>query len=219
MGKISDTQKNNEAQRLARIESLVRDFCGAHLGDEYETYCLKLFGTLARKRKINIRRGKEEIWAASIIYVIARLNFLFDKDNEDSITADIVCNFFGAKKSTIGTKATQIEKACNLSIGQEGYCTKEITDSFTFYQSPEGFIFPKSALQETEIVLEIADEKESEEIRRAIQEQEELKAQKLIEKKRKRTEINRKIAEDKKKKKEKEIESRFGKQLSLFGDS
>ena len=111
MGKAPDTQKSAEAQRLARIESLVRGFCGVHLDDEHETYCLKLFGTLCRKRKIDIRRGKEEIWAASIIYVIARLNFLFDKDNENSITADMVCNFFDAKKSTIGNKATQIEKA------------------------------------------------------------------------------------------------------------
>jgi len=202
MGKISDAQKNGEAQRLSKIESLVRDFCGVHLDDEYETYCLKLFGTLCRKRKINIRRGKEEIWAASIIYVIARLNFLFDKDNENAITADTVCNFFGAKKSTIGNKATQIEKACNLSLGEEGYCTKEISDSFTFYQSPEGFIFPKSILQKRETILEIADEKESEELRQFAQKQEEPKEQRRIEKK----------------KKEKEIENTIGKQLSLFDD-
>jgi hypothetical protein len=42
--------------------------------------------------------GKIEIWAASIIYTIARLNFLFDKANGVYITPDIICDFFNTKK-------------------------------------------------------------------------------------------------------------------------
>ncbi len=78
MGKNSD-KNNADTEKLSRIESLIRAFCKEHLNDEYEEYCMKLFDTLSRKRKINIRRGKEEIWAASIVYTVARLNFLFDK--------------------------------------------------------------------------------------------------------------------------------------------
>jgi len=62
------------------------------------------------------------------------------------ITSDIICDFFEAKKSTVGNKATQIEKACNLGIGAEGYCSKEITDSFSFFKTTEGFILPKSMI-------------------------------------------------------------------------
>ena len=80
-------------------------------------------------------RSPSEQWAASIIYVIARLNFLFDPENEYFITADDICNFFNTKKSTTGNKATQIEKLCNLSMGAEGYCSEAIRDNFTFYET------------------------------------------------------------------------------------
>ena len=82
---------------------------------------------LGRKRKIDITRGKKEIWSASIIHTIARLNFLFDKQNENYITADTICDFFDTKKTTVGNKATQIEKECKLRMGAEGYCSKEIS--------------------------------------------------------------------------------------------
>jgi hypothetical protein len=39
-------------------------------------YALKLCGKLRRKRTLSIIRGKKEIWSASIVYVIARLDVL-----------------------------------------------------------------------------------------------------------------------------------------------
>ncbi|MCJ7772671.1 MAG: DUF6398 domain-containing protein, partial [Desulfobacterales bacterium] len=116
-------EKAKKDERLKEIKELVVSFCVECLNEELQSYALKLFDTLNRKRKISITNGKKEIWAASIIYVIARLNFLFDSENELFLSADTICDFFGTKKSTIGNKATQIEKACNLGIGAQGYCS------------------------------------------------------------------------------------------------
>jgi glycine cleavage system protein P-like pyridoxal-binding family len=149
---------------------------------------------------MNILRGKKEIWAASIIYVIARLNFLFDKENEKYITADTICNFFNTKKSTIGNKATQIEDACNLTIGAEGYCSKQITDSFSFYQTPEGLVIPKSMVVNRELIIELAEGEEAEELEKFVENQRNMMEQELKENKERRAEINRKIAEKKKNK-------------------
>ncbi|MBW1911477.1 MAG: hypothetical protein JRJ11_18370, partial [Deltaproteobacteria bacterium] len=154
---------------------------------------------------------KKEIWAASIIYVIARLNFLFDSENELFLSADTICDFFGTKKSTVGNKATQIEKACSLGIGAEGFCSPEISDSVTLVELSNGLIIPKSMLPDFEIVYELADEEESREMEKFIAEQERLKEREAAEKKERRTEINRKIAEAKKKKKKEQ-----DKQISLF---
>ena len=90
---------------------------------------------LGRKRIVSITRGRKEIWAAAIVYVIARLNFLFDMKNEFFLSADTICDFFGAKKSTVGSKASQIEKICNLGLGAEGFCSPDISDtlSILFY--------------------------------------------------------------------------------------
>lgn len=180
---------------------MLHGFCEKYLNEELESYAVKLCEKLGRKRKINILLGKKEIWAASIIYVIARLNFLFDKANENYLTADTICSFYNTRKSTVGNKATQIEKACNLSIGAEGYCSKEITDSFSFYRTPEGFILPKYMIDDREIVIEIADGKDAEEIDKFVEDQQKIEQQKEVEKRERKAEINRKLSEQKRKKK------------------
>ena len=114
-------------QRLEQIMELVKGFCEAHLNEELTGYALKLWETLGRKRKISLARGGKEIWAAAIVYVIARLNFLFDRDNAFYLLPDTICDFFGTKKSTTGNKASQIEKTCNLRMGAKGFCSPDIT--------------------------------------------------------------------------------------------
>ena len=203
--------KSDKKKRLGEIKELINGFCKKYLNKELEGYAIKLCDKLGRKRKIDILRGKKEIWAASIVNVIARLNFLFDKNNEISITVETINNFFTTKKRTIGSKATQIEKDCSLIYGALGYCSKEITDSFTYYQTPEGFIIPRKMIDDGEIIIEIATDKEAEEIKKYSENQRLLKEQKIKEKKEKRIEINRAIAE--KKKKEKDDNDR---QLTLF---
>ncbi|MCG2718704.1 MAG: DUF6398 domain-containing protein, partial [Nanoarchaeota archaeon] len=194
----------------AKINEMMRSFCEEHLTQELEGYAVKLGEKLGRKRIINIVRGEKEIWAASVIYVVARLNFLFDKQNENYITVDTICNYFGTKKSTIGTKATQIEKTCNLNIGAEGYCSKEISDSFTFYQTPEGFIIPKSMIDNREFIFEFVDGEEAGELQEFADEKRRVEEEKIKKRKERRAEINREIAEKKREKN--------GSQLGLFGD-
>jgi hypothetical protein len=203
----------NKKQRLEEIKDLVLAFCEEHLNEELAGYALKLCESLGRKRKISITRGKKAIWAASIIYVIARLNFLFDPESEFFLSADTVCDFFGTKKSTVGNKATQIERACNLGLGAEGLCSPEISDALTLVELPSGLIVPKSMLPKFDIVYEVADDEDTKEIEQFMDEQRRLKERKAAEKKARRAEINHKIAEEKKKRK---IED--DKQLSLFDD-
>ena len=170
--------KNDKAQRLAEIKNMVHIFCDEHLTEELEGYAQRLCDVLGRKRKIDITRGKKEIWSASIIHAIARLNFLFDRQNENFITFDTICDFFNTKKTTIGSKATQIEKDCKLSMGAEGFCSKEISDMFVFYESPEGFIIPKSMIKEPAFVYEVVDGEEAEEIKRFAEEQRSIREKK-----------------------------------------
>ena len=203
-------EKAAKDQRLKEIEALVVSFCIEHLNEDLQGYALRLCDTLGRKRKISIIRGKKEIWAASIIYVIARLNFLFDVENDMFLSADTICDFFGAKKSTIGNKATQIEKACNLGIGAQGYCSPEISDALTLVELPNGLVIPKSMLPKPEIVVEFADEKEEKEFQEYMAEQKRLKERKTEEERARRAEINRKIARDKRKEQDG--------QLNLFDD-
>ena len=203
--------KTEKKQRLAEIKELVLGFCDKHLNEELAGYTLKLCETLDRKRKISINRGSKEIWAASIVYVIARLNFLFDSENELFLTADTICDYFGTKKSTIGSKATYIENVCNIGLGAEGFCSPEISDSLTLVELPNGLVIPKSMVPRLDFVVEAANDEEEKELEEFMAEQQRFKEREIAEKRARRAEINRKIAEDKKKKKKEN-----DKQLGLF---
>ena len=212
--KTATMEKAKKDERLKEIKELIVSFCVEHLNEELQSYALKLCDKLGRKRTISITSGKKEIWAASIVYAIARLNFLFDSENELFLSADTICDFFETRKLTVGSKATQIEKACKLGFGAEGFCSPEISDALTLVELPGGLVAPKSMLPDFEVVYEIADEEESREIEKFMAEQQRLKEREAAEKKAQHTEINRRIAEDKKKKKEKQDG-----QLSLFDGS
>ena len=83
-------------------------------------------------------------------------------------------DFFNTKKTTIGKKATQIEKDCKLRMGAEGFCSKKITDMFVFYKTHEGFIVPKrrmSRFLEPEVVFKVVNGEEAGEIERLAGEQ------------------------------------------------
>jgi len=203
--------KIDKSEKLEEIKKLVQRFCNQYLNEELAGYALRLCDRLGRKRTLSIVRGRKEIWAASIVYVIARLNFLFDPENELFLTADTICEFFGTKKSTIGNKATQIEKACNLGFGAEGFCSAEISDALTLVELPNGLLIPQDMLREFEAVYEVADDEETEELEEFMAERRRREERAAAKKKARRAEINRKLAENRNEKKKED-----DKQLSLF---
>lgn len=113
------------------------------MNDDLQSYARKLLEKLTRKRTYSITSGRIEIWASVIIWVIARLNFLFDSENPNNISTDNICDFFDTKKSTVGNKATDIEKACKIRMGEEGLCNSEISGSLSFVQLPNGIVLTK----------------------------------------------------------------------------
>jgi hypothetical protein len=179
--------KDDKNNKIIEIKSHIHNFCEKKLNSELEGYCYRLCETLGRKRKINMLRSISEQWAASIIYVIARLNYLFDQENEYFITADDICNFFNTKKSTTGNKATQIEKLCNLSMGAEDYCSEDIRDSFTFYETESGLIIPKSMINEFQKEYLLKDDEAPVEQKILINNEEKIQKQREMEKQKKLT--------------------------------
>ena len=204
-------KESSDKNIQSQIKYLLEGFCSKHLDSELQSYSLDLFKTIIKKSLLNIYRGKSEIWAASIVYVIARLNFLFDKDSDDFISVNELCDYFNVKKSTIGNKATQIEKMYNISLGDKKYTKPDIAKSFEFYMTPEGFIIPSSLVSGKKIIIEAAEGEDLEELKRFDEERKWAEEQRLKEKQVRRTEINRKIAEEKKKKRE-------AGQFNLFDD-
>ena len=71
---------NKKADRVAAIETMLTDFSREAPNPMYTGFAIKLLNKIVRMHKLNIQRGHMEIWAATIVYVIARL-----KANNDFI--------------------------------------------------------------------------------------------------------------------------------------
>ena len=139
--------------RIEEVRALLNAFSQEHLSSDLADYVHKLWQQIGRKRTFVITGGKKEIWASAVVYVIARLNFLFDRSNPHYMPPDAICDFFGTKKSTVSAKAAQIEKACRIRMGHEGLCSPEISDSLTFVELPNGMVFTKRMAKEMGIML------------------------------------------------------------------
>jgi len=201
-------------EKSTEIVELVESFCKQYFSEELTACAARLCDKLGRIRKLDITRGKKEIWAASIVYVIARVNFLFDKANNNFLTSDIICDFFGTKKTTTGNKATSIEKTLNIGIGDTNYCTIEIIESFSFVETPDGFILPQKMAKD--IVIGTANEAESIEINEFMAEKKRQEEEAEQTRKERRAEINREIAEKKRKKKEEKQAKINARQLKFW---
>jgi hypothetical protein len=136
----SDPKK---AARIEEVRSLLDAFAREHLTPDLTGYVHKLWEQIGRKRNFVITGGRKEIWASAVVHVIARLNFLFDRDSPHYLPPDVICGFFGTRKSTVSAKAAQIEQACHIRMGQEGLCDPAISDSFTFLQLPNGLMMSR----------------------------------------------------------------------------
>lgn len=127
--------------RFAEGAGLIEEFGKRHLDEELTTFALRLWARVCRRDAPDCLRGKLTVWIASVIHVIARMNFLFDKNQPVHLTFDTICNHFQANKTTVGSKATQIEKNLKLGLHNEpGLCRAEFIDSFTMIQLSNGMI-------------------------------------------------------------------------------
>jgi hypothetical protein len=141
-----------KAARIKEVQDLLEAFSQAHLTPELAGYVRKLWEQIGRKRNYVITGGKPEVWASAVIHVIARVNFLFDRSNPHYLPPDVICDFFGTKKTTVSAKATEIERTCRIQMGQEGLCSTELSDSFTLVQLPNGMVLTKKMAKEMGIL-------------------------------------------------------------------
>ena len=119
--------------------ALLEEFGQAHLNPELTAFTLELWRRICRRQTMDCRRGKPPFWAASLVHVIARMNFLFDRAQPVHVTFDTICGWFQANKNTVGGKATEIERALRLSQHAEpGLCRSEFINDFTTVQLSNG---------------------------------------------------------------------------------
>jgi hypothetical protein len=144
--------KMTKKERINELHDLTGAFCKDHLTEDLNSYVDRLIDMLVGSKKYDVCKGKMEILASAVVCVVARLNFLFDKENDNYISVDNICDYYGTKKRTIEAKAKEIESICKIMIGHEGLCRGEISDALTFIEFKNGMIITKAMAKEYGII-------------------------------------------------------------------
>lgn len=137
-------------ERENKLLEMTGMFCSQKLDDNYFQLSEKLIKKMGRKREVPFKRGKLEIWAASVIYTIGSINFLFDKSFEPYISAQEINDYFGTKSSTVSNKAGQIRKMFNLKMFDNEFATEHMneTNPINNLVMVDGLIVPLSSIPE-----------------------------------------------------------------------
>jgi len=125
------------AVRVDVIKNLIQEFGDKHLNREYTAFALNLCDKISLTPDLDILRGHKTIWAAAIVQVIARLNFLFDTTSDLVLTPALICSHFKTVKSTMGNRASQIQKICGLAPGAKGFCRQDAGNASPEATRPE----------------------------------------------------------------------------------
>jgi hypothetical protein len=91
------------------IVSIGREAALKHLDSEFAELVAPLTAALARKRPSPLTRGRPATWAAGVLSVIARTNFLFDRTQVPHCTPDELTKACGVSYSAAAGKARTIE--------------------------------------------------------------------------------------------------------------
>lgn len=135
--------------RFDEISALITPFGQKHLDAELTGFSIELWRRLCRRKAPDCLRGKPEVWAAAVILVIARMNFLFDHDQPNHLTHETIPDFYGTKKSTTGNKATEIERTLKLQqYSEPGLCRNKFIEAFTFVELANGMVLPWKTAKE-----------------------------------------------------------------------
>lgn len=126
-------------QRTETLITMTGEFCDQFLDQEFKALCEKMIRKMARKKTVPFMSGKIEIWAAAIVYVLARINFAFDKSKQPYTTPDEVCRHFGTNKTTTSQKAKAIHDMFKLHYWDDEFSTKEMQDQNPFGAFIDGF--------------------------------------------------------------------------------
>ncbi len=127
--------------RFDEVAVLINQFGQLHLDAELTGFAIELWKRICRRKAPDCTRGKPAVWAASVAHVIARMNFLFDRDQPVHLTFDTLCAFFQTNKTTIGSKATEIERTLRLRQHSEpGLCRNELVESFANVRLSNGMV-------------------------------------------------------------------------------
>ena len=144
-----------DKEKVRRIKKELKDltggFCRSKINEEYAALCEKMIDKMARKRNVPFLSGRRDTWAASIVYSLGQINFLFDSTFEPYVEGADICEYFDVSRSTVNDKAKKIRDMFKMDYFDEEFSTENIRE-----QNPmndlamldNGLIVPKDQMKD-----------------------------------------------------------------------
>lgn len=123
-----NTQKQTKSKKTEQIIGLVSEFCSSKLNEEYSQLCIMLAMTLDDLPQAPMLRGREQIWAAAIVYTVGGLNFLGDKSFEPYLPSSDIYDYFGTSGSTVSAKSRMIMDLLDLHRLDNRFATRRMKE-------------------------------------------------------------------------------------------
>jgi hypothetical protein len=102
--------------QAGQVIAVTDDVCIEHLDAEYARLARSLVARLARKRPSPLVRGDARIWAAGVLYVLAQVNFLFDRSQSSHMSSADLAAAVDVKPTTMANKAAMINRLLNIGV-------------------------------------------------------------------------------------------------------
>lgn len=131
-------------EKTQQLVEMTSGFCDEYIDEEYKQLCEKLIRKMARKRQVPFLSGRMEIWAAVVIHVIGKVNFLYDKSFEPYVPVEDFCSYFGVSRSTVNQKSKRIRETMKIGIFDDEFSTGRTAEMnpFNEFVVVDGLIMP-----------------------------------------------------------------------------
>ena len=113
-------------EKYAVISEMITSYCGDRFDDGFKDLCLHALQKLCRKRTEPMATGRNNMWAAGIIYAMAQnCNMIGNNGNmligrpRYRLKSDDLCEAFGVSKGGVSEKAKVIRKELAITQGKE----------------------------------------------------------------------------------------------------
>ncbi len=108
---------------IKEIKRILKATCQINLDDEYRDLSFRILQEIAENEKLcrSLSRSKPESWAAGILTVLGRINFLSDSTFEPYMTLEQLAISCGVSYATGATKADRISAELDIDRGPTGF--------------------------------------------------------------------------------------------------
>ena len=112
--------------KYAIIAEMITSYCEGRFDDDFKDLCLHALQKLCRKRTEPMASGRNNMWAAGIIYAISQnCNMIGNNGNMligrpgYRLKSDDLCEALGVSKGGVSEKAKAIRKELAITQGKE----------------------------------------------------------------------------------------------------